>query len=205
MSDVPPETHPETHPDGALDYDLDDSIAADTPARMKALSDPLRMVLVDLVLERAMTVSELADEVGRPRGTIAYHVDVLVEAGLLTVVRTRRVRAIDERYYGRTARTYVLDHTPDDLPFVRDALASSRPAEPGEPTGSTIRHARIPADRVRDYIDRLHAISLEFSSEPRSGDIEYALMFHVFPTRRLQKPIDVAETATSIIDEQEAP
>jgi hypothetical protein len=31
---------------------------------------------------------------------------VLLDAGILRVVRTRRVRAIDERFYGRTARIF---------------------------------------------------------------------------------------------------
>ncbi len=39
---------------------------------------------------------------------MAYHVDQLVGVGFLKVVRTRKVRAIDERLYGRVARTIVL-------------------------------------------------------------------------------------------------
>ena len=80
-------------------------VDADTPARLKAFGDPLRMLMLDLVLERAMSVTELADRVGRPRGSVAHHVDLLVDAGLLQVVRTRKVRAMEERFYGRTART----------------------------------------------------------------------------------------------------
>ena len=41
-----------------------------------------------------------------PKSTVAHHVNVLAEAGMLRVVRTRRVRAIDERYYGRTAGVF---------------------------------------------------------------------------------------------------
>jgi DNA-binding transcriptional ArsR family regulator len=59
-----------------------------------------------LLLARAAIVAELAAAVERPKSTVAHHVNVLVEAGMLRVVRTRRVRAIDERYYGRTARTF---------------------------------------------------------------------------------------------------
>lgn len=71
---------------------------------MKALADPLRSSLLDLVLERAATVKELAAAVGRPKSTVAHHVRVLVDAGLLRVVRIRRVKAIDEQWYGRTGR-----------------------------------------------------------------------------------------------------
>ncbi|MGH3757586.1 hypothetical protein [Actinophytocola sp.] len=54
------------------------------------------------MLERAANVAEPAAAVKRPRSTVAHNVNVLVEAGMLRVVRTRRVRAIDAllRAYG---------------------------------------------------------------------------------------------------------
>ena len=85
------------------DYELDERRVVTSPDEIKAMFDPLRGTLLDLVLERAATVAELAQAVGRPKSTVAHHVNVLVDAGLLKVVRTRRVRAIDERFYGRTA------------------------------------------------------------------------------------------------------
>src|SRR6187431_307282 len=84
------------------DYDLPDTVELTTPAQLRAIADPLRSSLLDLVLERAATVSELATAVARPKSTVAHHV------GMLRVVRTRRVRAIDERYYGRTGRTITI-------------------------------------------------------------------------------------------------
>ena len=45
MSDVDERTQ-------QLDYELGAEISADTPARLKALGDPLRQLLLDLVLER---------------------------------------------------------------------------------------------------------------------------------------------------------
>ena len=88
------------------DYELLDRLELSTPAQVKAISDPLRTTLLGLLHERAATVTELASAVGRPKSTVAHHIKVLTEAGLLHVVRTRRVRAIDERFYGRTARMF---------------------------------------------------------------------------------------------------
>ena len=87
------------------DYDLPDTVEVSTPTQLRAIADPLRTTILDLVLERAATVAELAAAVDRPKSTVAHHVNVLLDAGMLRVVRTRRVRAIDERYYGRTGRT----------------------------------------------------------------------------------------------------
>jgi DNA-binding transcriptional ArsR family regulator len=171
------------------DYDLADVVAADTPAQLKALGHPLRSLLVDLVLERAMTVTELAELVGKPRGTVAHHVDVLVAAGMLQVVRTRRVRALEERYYGRTGRTIMFPDPvgrADDLPFVADARREiDLDAPEGTPGGFTYRHARIPAERAAEFTERVMELALEFAQLPRGGDREYGFLVGVFPTNRL--------------------
>src|SRR6266536_1614716 len=74
------------------DYELADRIVVTTPAQLRAMADPLRVTILDLLLERAATVAELAAAVQRPKSTVAHHVNVLVEAGMLRVVRTRRGR-----------------------------------------------------------------------------------------------------------------
>ena len=174
-----------------LDYELEATVHADTPARLRAASDPLRMLILDLVLERAMTVTDLAERIGRPRGTIAHHVDVLVDAGLLRVVRTRKVRAMEERLYGRTARTILFpDGVSDgDLPFVADArrVADMNPPD-GTPSFFTMRSVRIPSDLAEEFGRRLLDLALEFSRSPRGGEREFALLLGLFPTTRPVAP-----------------
>ena len=132
------------------DYDLPDTVELTTPAQLRAIADPLRSSLLDLVLERAATVSELATAVARPKSTVAHHVGVLVDAGMLRVVRTRRVRAIDERYYGRTGRTITIGvvrrpgdpTTPVCVNGLSVAAAESVPAHEEDTLHSTLRHVR---------------------------------------------------------------
>jgi len=181
----------------ALDYELADEVHADTSARMKALGDPLRLTIVDLVLERAMTVTELAERLRRPKGSVAYHVKVLVDAGLLQVVRTQKVRAIEERYYGRVGRTIVFDdHSPGEVPFLHEMLSEVDLERSDDETtgGFTYRHARIPRERAQTYIDRLYELTLEFIDEPRDGDVEYGMYVGVFPTNRQIAPAAEEET-----------
>src|ERR687897_3027468 len=88
------------------DYDLADRMALTRPSQVKAIGHPVRTTILGLLHERAATVNELAIALERPKSTVAHHVKVLREAGLVQVVRTRRVRAIEERFYGRTARMF---------------------------------------------------------------------------------------------------
>ena len=174
-------------------YELDERIAADTPERMKALGNPLRNLIIDLVLEHAMSVTELAERTGKAKGTIAHHVDVLTAAGLLKVVRTRQVRAVVERYYGRTARTFMLaDETHgDDLPFFAQARAEADIAAMKDddlPGAFTMRHARISEANALEFARRIHELALEFSRAPREGDREFAILLGVFPTHRPVSP-----------------
>ena len=75
--------------DNPPDYELADRMALTSPAQVKALGHPLRTTILQLLHERAATVTELAAAVGRPKSTVAHHVDVLTRSGLLRVVRTR--------------------------------------------------------------------------------------------------------------------
>jgi DNA-binding transcriptional ArsR family regulator len=196
MSDVAPAPgdgpNPATPP-GSLDYDLVDEIDGRTAERHRALGDPVRLLVLDLVLERAMTVTELAERIGKAKGTIAHHVDVLVAAGLLQVVRTRRVRAVEERFYGRVARTIIVPSRAGELPFAREAiqdadLAAMESDETGG--GFTLRHARISRERADEFTRRLFDLTIEFTAAPREGDVEYAVYVGVFPTNRRIAPND---------------
>src|SRR5215813_8862686 len=134
------------------DYDLADRIALTTPSQVKAISHPLRTTILGMLHERAATVTELALAVERPKSTVAHHVKVLAEAGLVQVVRTRRVRAIDERFYGRTARMFyvAVEQSPEGERLPRDfndfdvAARESADAYPNGKLWGFIRHARIP-------------------------------------------------------------
>lgn len=172
------------------DYELVDQIVVTAPAQLRAMADPLRATILDLLLERAATVAELAAAVKRPKSTVAHHVNVLVDAEMLRVVRTRRVRAIDERYYGRTARTFYVGvvNQPGEDPTtvcVNDlsvAAAESVPAHEIDRLRSILRHARIPRERAAEFWEQVMALTREFAASPRSGDTVYGFAAGLYPT-----------------------
>src|SRR5947207_15528278 len=172
------------------DYELAEKMVITAPAQLRAIADPLRDTILDLLLERAATVAELATAIGRPKSTVAHHVNVLVDAGMLRVVRTRRVRAIDERYYGRTARLFRVgvisqpDVTPPTM-FTNDlavAAAEANAAYEGDDLRTAFRHARIPPERADEFWEKVVALVHEFARLPRSGDTVYGFVAGLFPT-----------------------
>ncbi len=172
---------------GLPGYPLADLRVVASTAELKALFHPLRDTVLDLLLERAASVAELAAAVGRPKSTVAYHVDVLLAADLVRVVRTRRVRAIDERFYGRTARVFYVgqvrpEQVADMTNLLADAAAESLPAHQADTLRAIHRHARIPRERAAEFWDRVFALTREFSALPRGGDTSYAFVAGLYPT-----------------------
>ena len=172
------------------DYDLDEMVVITAPEQLRALADPLRGGILELLLERAATVTELALALDRPKSTVAYHVNQLVDARLLRVIRTRRVRAIEERFYGRVARTiYVGALTrPEDkqvvaaINGVAQAAAESAAAHAADDLRCTLVHARIPVEEVRNFWSEVQALARTFAQIPRSGNQVYGFVAGLYPT-----------------------
>jgi DNA-binding transcriptional ArsR family regulator len=172
------------------DYELVDRIIVTAPAQLRAMAHPLRATILDLLLERAATVAELAAAVERPKSTVAHHVTVLVSAGLLRVVRTRRVRAIDERHYGRTARVFqvgVVDRPGEDPTTVHAnalsvAAAEALAAHEADRLRSVLRHARIAREDAAEFWEHVLALVREFAELPRSGDTVYGFAAGLYPS-----------------------
>ena len=182
--------------DNPPDYELDDRVALTRPAQVRAIGHPLRTTILQLLHERAATVTELAAAVERPKSTVAHHVDVLVRNGLLRVVRTRKVRAIEERFYGRTARLFHVAAEPspagevmprDFNDFEVAARESATAFNQGKLWGF-IRHARISEDQASQFWDRMAELIEEFDRMPRAGETMYGFAIGIYPTEHPTLP-----------------
>lgn len=175
--------------DNPPDYELADRMALTRPDQVKAIGHPLRTMILQLLHERAATVTELAEAVKRPKSTVAHHVDVLTRNGLLQVVRTRKVRAIEERFYGRTARMFHVAAEPspagEQMPgdfndFEVAARESAKAFEQGKLWGF-IRHARISEDQAAQFWDQMAELADKFDRMPRSGETMYGFAIGIYP------------------------
>lgn len=125
-------------------------MALTKPAQVKAIGHPLRTTILQLLHERGATVTELAAAVNRPKSTVAHHVDVLTRNRLLRVVRTRKVRAIEKRFYGRTAHMFYV---------------AAEPSRDGEGMPRDFNELRGGCARVRDGVRAGTAVGLHPACE----------------------------------------
>jgi len=89
------------------DYEAADTMVVADPKQLRALANPFRTRLIQLLRDRARSTQEISEQLSRPKGTVGHHLKVLESAGLIRVVRTRKVRAVTEKFYGRTARLFL--------------------------------------------------------------------------------------------------
>jgi len=184
--------------DRSPDYDLDDVLVLDEPEQLRALADGLRIRIITLLNQRAASTTELAEVLQTPKGTVGHHLKVLEKAGVVHVVRTRRVRALTEKYYGRVARLFVLkaaESAPEELRggaiaalMLRQAADEVIASGTVEKDESAFVHVRLtPADVLR-FQRRLNRLVADFqSSADPEGDM-HALAFALFEATTVLPP-----------------
>lgn len=126
-----------------LDQDVRvEEVLATTAEKAKALEDPVRAELLDMLAHEPMSVAEMVDRL-EDRGlekaptTVRHHLDVLREAGLIALKRLEENRGGVVKYYAATAR--LLDfETPEGF---EDDLA--------EPIATLARELGETLDEVR--------------------------------------------------------
>lgn len=179
------------------DYEADEVLVVREPHQLRALGDELRARIVLLVRPRAASITELAEALALPKGTVGHHVKVLENAGLIRVVRTRKVRALTEKYYGRVAKLFVLqsnDSLPEELAGgalaalmlrqAADELIASRP----ETDESALLHAKLRPEDVRRFQRRLGRLIMDFrSAEVPDGEM-HAFAFALFRATTVVPP-----------------
>jgi len=197
---------------------MEEAFEATEPEHFRAVADPTRQRVLQLLRERSATTKQLAEALGMKPGAIGHHLKVLEEVGFVRVVKTRQVRAITEKYYGNTYRrlSFTARHFSwaEEIPEIspqfhlEQAMAEYEAPEIDEvePVGeaserivpmSSLVHARIPRERAEEFARRVAGLAEEFDQPPVAGEKVYAFIASVFPTNLPELPEDEAKDQES--------
>jgi hypothetical protein len=148
-----------------------------TVLQAKAASHPLRLRILRLCGQQALTNKQLADRVGSQPGTTLYHVRLLVQAGLLepAPIRTGTSGALEKPYrssgqswwlsaYGDTDDGETYDDRDDErsLAPIEAFQAELREAGPGSVRTSARFMLHLSEEEVRELDRRLLAVLDEY-------------------------------------------
>lgn len=202
---MPHSKAPVAAPPASTAFTPAESLAITTPAQLKAVSDPLRLEILETLLKEALTVKQVADRLGQPPTKLYYHVKALEKIGVVTIVETRVKSGIIEKYYRASAQSLkvdrqlfrakggdafetvlgvVFDATVDDLRRSRAAGLLRLSGDP-DVESSNVAISRtllnLPPAAVPKAIAKLNALAKEWDYPEHPEDVDYGFTFAFYP------------------------
>jgi DNA-binding transcriptional ArsR family regulator len=158
-----------------------------TPAEAKALAHPLRMRILRLCLDQALTNKQLAERLGRDPGTVLHHVRTLVANGFLVPEEVRQgEKGALEKPYRATRKSWSLsldeEEAAGDLnpsrAMLEAFLAEVDEAGPAAARSFTRLGLTLDEASLAELDGRIRAVLEEFAARPPDPDGElYGLLF----------------------------
>jgi DNA-binding CsgD family transcriptional regulator len=157
-----------------------------TPAEAKALASPLRLRILRLCLDQALTNKQLAERLGRDPGTVLHHVRTLVATGFLAPGEVRQgAKGALEKPYRSTGKSWTLSLDKDDTTetsatqaMLEAFLAELAEAGPGAARDFTRLALTLDDDSLKELETRLREIFDDFAARPPDpGGRTYGLLF----------------------------
>ncbi|MFI6418247.1 ArsR/SmtB family transcription factor [Streptomyces sp. NPDC050842] len=162
--------------------DLPETFHVTTDEQLRAVSNLTRHRIMAVLRFEPATITQIAARVGLAKGSSSYHVRLLERAGLVKVVRTRKVRGVTERYYAMAARSIELPDPGAGQPDVlmRNAVADLEAAPVDAERHVGMAHLRLTEEQFTELGTRLQALAEEYRelSDPSLPDV--SLVFALF-------------------------
>jgi DNA-binding transcriptional ArsR family regulator len=176
------------------DPPADEVLEIGTPEQFKALSHPTRQRLLFALGQRPATISGLAVSLAVHKGSVAHHLKVLREAGMVRVVETRQVRGGTEQYYQRTARKLVVHEAPAEHNAAVFAAMAHEVSRAEEEPVVLLRHLRLTeaaARRLGEELERL----VEEASDAGDGEAVHGVLVALYRRSEQASPKTVGPPA----------
>jgi len=179
---------------------------------LRAISDPLRIQIIELLEGQALTVKQVAEKLGLAPSKLYYHFGTLEKLGLIEVAETRMVANMVEKTYINSADSLSVDPAlfqfskEGDNESINILLASTIDATREDILRSLQARqfqlhqggeeqerrmiinrvvSRVPESRIAEFQERLVMLVQEFEAEEKtskSTDQLYALSVAFYPS-----------------------
>lgn len=161
-----------------------------TEAEAKALASGVRLRILRLTLDEALTNREVADALDLNPATALHHVRTLVDTGFLEPMEPRRGRrGAREIPYRATGKSWYM-RAPAMGEHLLDAFLTEIQRAPQEHKAMTRMGLRLPEEEMAEFRERLHALLQEFRDRPRDPEAQpWSLFVALHPdTSQRQAP-----------------
>jgi predicted ArsR family transcriptional regulator len=143
-----------------------------TEAEARALASAVRLRIIRLCLDRALTNKEIAERLGANAATTLHHVRTLVDTGFLVPQPTRRgARGSREVPYLSTGKSWTLDVSdaavPGRRPAMLDAFLAEVEAAGLDRVDMSRLGLRLTEDDYHELRRRIQAILDGYAARPR--------------------------------------
>ena len=88
-----------------------DIIRIDNIKLLKIISDPTRKMIIDVLYEKPLTASEIAEKISYPKDKIYYHIKKLQSNGILNIAESEIVKGITQNKFINAAKKFEIDPT----------------------------------------------------------------------------------------------
>lgn len=143
-----------------------------TDAEARALASGLRLRILRLTLDEALTNREIAETLGLNPATVLHHVRTLVDTGFLEALEPRRGRrGAREIPYRSTGKSWYMS-TPSGTGPIIEAFLAEIASVPAADQDLTRLGLRLPAAELEEFRSRLWDLVQEFHDRPRDPQAE---------------------------------
>jgi DNA-binding transcriptional ArsR family regulator len=140
-----------------------------TAQQYRLLASPIRLRILHVLADESKTAKQVADAMGETRGNVHYHIQRLVEGGLVELVETRQAGSITEKYYRARGTRLV---TPGD------------PEEPKAGRFAMVTWLALSQAEADDLLQQVGAVLTAWEKRPPTDEAvrhDYQVAFRIVP------------------------
>lgn len=151
-----------------------------TDAEARALASSLRLRILRLTLDEALTNKEIAEALDRNPASVLHHVRTLVETGFLAAEAPRRgTRGAREIPYHATGKSWHIEAPQAIAGSAIEAFLSEISTIP--PEQIDLSRLRINGSDLPEFKQRLFALLEEFHQHPRDHEAPQSIFIAMHP------------------------